>query len=59
MVEREKNESFKYSKYENCHNPHPEIEGPPVSHTFSLDDIKEAFDVQCKADESVKILVVP
>lgn len=30
-----------------------------ISHEFSLDDAKEAFEMQCKIDESVKVLIKP
>lgn len=30
---------------------------PLISHTFSIDQAKEAFDTQCKSGESIKVLV--
>ena len=30
-----------------------------ISHRFSLDDITKAFDVQCRTEESVKVLILP
>ena len=30
-----------------------------ISHMFPLEKVKEAFDVQCRTEESVKVLVIP
>jgi threonine dehydrogenase-like Zn-dependent dehydrogenase len=30
-----------------------------ISHKFSLENVKEAFDVQCRTEESVKVIVIP
>lgn len=33
--------------------------GQLITHRFPLDQLKEAFDVQCKVNESVKVIVTP
>ena len=30
-----------------------------ISHTFSLDRAKEAFEMQCNTDESIKVMITP
>jgi len=30
-----------------------------ISHEFTLDEAREAFEMQCKTDESVKVIIKP
>jgi len=30
-----------------------------ISHEFPIDEAKEAFETQCRVDESIKVLIKP